>query len=291
MDIQDYKPPAGTEDFPFVYAFDASDLTDGITYQNIQIQSQGDSEFILRAIRGLPTCLATGQNGGRFGYRNNDHRYTNSNESSGMVPGVNEPVLPEKRYPIGSSILLDLYNVLRDFTVCGGTPIYNSQAAFVGVKRFPAGSGFAYSTPYKYRRIPQTYTFPFTIDWAHFSSGSVVAQPHRFSFLTANYDFELLGIRIAQPNSVGPLITNDFQLTLFDQRRFATSSLPVNQGYLNSARATPQTAPPFRSAFPCPPLVYPYQGQIQFDITSMLCSTALPQNYVIDFVGCWRIPV
>ena len=54
MEIQDYQTPAAQTDFPFLYIYDATDLVDGSDYQNVQVLLQGDSEFRLRAIRGLP---------------------------------------------------------------------------------------------------------------------------------------------------------------------------------------------------------------------------------------------
>ena len=209
------------------------------------------------------------------------------------MPGANEPVLPEKSYPIGSSIYIDLYNVLRANTNCGRAEvIYHSYIAFQGIKRYPAASTYQQALPAsgRFRRQPQTYAYPLTIDWPHFDISGAVNPPRQFNLRNSNFDFELLGIRISQPNVAHPLLTNDMMLTIYDRHQYATSSLPVPQAYLNSARATAQTAPPYRSAFPCPPLIYPVGSQILFEVTSMLCTALVPQDYVIDFVGCWRLP-
>lgn len=290
-DTIEYTPPPGKVDFPFIYCYDSSSLADGQNLQNIQVQLQGDSEFILRRIVGVPNVVAATTSGGRFNFRNANTSYPNNVPQTGMALPVNYPTQPEKSYPLGSSIFIDLYDTLRAFNACGGTPIYTSQVAFIGVKRFDAASPYAqHVTTGKFKRKPQTYSFPLTISNAHFVSAGVVTNPIQYSQLVTNYDFELYGLRIAQPANVSPLQTQDFQIRLYDRGFHATSNVPVNQGYMNSARVTPQTAPQYRGIFPCPILIYPQGSQIVFDVLSMLCSTSLPQSYTISFVGAWRMP-
>src|SRR6202030_1956033 len=73
--IEEYQAPNGAVDFPFAYVYDATALTDGNTYQNVQVQLQNDSQFVLRAIRGATTVLDTAANGARFNYRNPSQSY------------------------------------------------------------------------------------------------------------------------------------------------------------------------------------------------------------------------
>ena len=294
MQIQDYQTPQGYVDFPFVYVYDASALADASSYHDLTLQLQGDAEFVLRSIKGVPNCVAAAPNG-RFNYRNPSQSYPNSVPSSGFVPGVNEWVLPEKVWPQKSYIYFDLYNVLRSLTVCGLTPIYSSQIAFGGVKRFAPGQipDQPHLSAQRFRRAPQTFAFSLTINWAHFDAGGNPNPVRQFTQQVQNYDFELLALRISQvttPGSIAPLVTPDFSITLYDAHKQATSSLPVPIWYLNSARATPQTTSPYRVSFPCPPLVYPVNSQMWFDVQSNLCSTSIPQSYAIDFIGAWRIP-
>ena len=291
MQIQDYQPPGAAVDFPFIYLYDASGLTDGLNYHDIVLQLQGDSDFVLRAIRGVPNCV-TVPPAGRFNFRNPTQSYPNSVPSSGIVPAVNEPVLPEKVWPIGSYIYFDLYSVLRSFTACGPTPIYRSQIAWCGVKRFAPGMqpDQPHTTARTFRRKPQTFVFPLTVSWAHFDATGAVASVRQFYQTVENYDFELLAIRVSQPSALFPLATPDFSITLYDAHKQATSNQPVPIWYLNSARATPQTTSPYRVSFPCPPLIYPVNSQILFDVQSNLCAASVPQNYSIDFIGAWRLP-
>ncbi len=305
-----YQIPPGMQDFPFAYVYDGSNLVDGAaSIQNNVIQIDADSDFILRHIAGVPTCIDTPANGGRFSYRNASGSYANGNPSTGIAFPNNWPVVPEKRYPANHQISFDLYQTLRSFNVCGETPIYNAQIAFMGVKRVPKGGAYrGHESSYRYRERNYTYSQTQEINFAHFTAAGALTGPLRFSVQLDSYDFELLAIRITPANlganpptgQAGTLTTNDFQLTLYDAQYHATSgggvggtrAIGLNQAFLNagyiSAFAAVGTAPQF--VWPVPTLVYPAGGQILYDITSMLCSGQLPIYYNIAFEGIWRIP-
>lgn len=297
IQIAPYSSPPGTLDIPFVYVFDATGLTDGVAQiQNLAVQLNGDSEFVLRSIRGVNLCVDTPANGGKFNYRNSSGAYANGNASSGIIMPPNWPVLPEKLYPVSNAaIFFDLYQTLRNFSVCGGTPIYNSYIAFFGVKRFPYAAGYpTRSTPYKYRECKYTYEFDLTVNWNHFTSGTAVAPAQRFTVNMDRYDFELMRIAITKTTSgaqgTGTLTTNDFQIMGYDANQHQFSSLPLNQYFLNAGRPTPATAPAYQPSL-APTVVYPVGSAITFDITSMLCNAVgSPQTYNIAFEGIWRVP-
>jgi hypothetical protein len=285
LQTQPYQTPPGKIDFPFTYVFDGTGLTDTNNYLDIQVPTQGDSDFILRHIAGVP-LVAT-----KFNFKDASRQYAIGATSTGVVFPNNWPVLPEKLYAFNRAIYLDLFNVLRNNTACGGTPIYNSYIGFFGVKRFAKSSIDLYDTRYDYRVLPQSYSFNLTLNTAHYSSGTATNPPLRFFQNMDRYDFQLLSIEIAQSGQTAPLLTNDFQITLFDSKQHALSNLPLNQGWFNFARQSPSLAPPYQAVWPTPPIVYPGGSTIIFDITSMLCSTSLPQSYNIVFTGLWRIPV
>lgn len=239
----------------------------------------------------MPTCVALTA-AGRFNYRNPDQSYSNSAPTTGLVPGLNEPILPEKVWDIGANIYFDLYSVTRSFLPCGQTPIYASQIAFTGVKRYAPGAGLdqPHTSARPFHRKPQTYVLPLAITWAHFDAGGTIMPVRQYTQIIENYDFELYAIRVSQPSSPTALVLPDFSITLYDAHRQATSNSPVPIWYLNSARPTARTASLFLVSFPCPPLVYPVNSRILLDVQSNLCAPSLPQNYAIDFVGAWRIP-
>ena len=112
-----YRSPEGTLDVPFVYVFDASGITDGQSQvQNLPVQLQGDSKFVLRHIAGVNLCVDTAANGGKFNFRNPSGSYAAGNPSSGIIVGQNWPVVPEKVYTeSNAAIFFDLYQTLRSF--------------------------------------------------------------------------------------------------------------------------------------------------------------------------------
>lgn len=286
-----YQTPPGKVDFPFAYIYDASGLTDGLTYRDIQVPLQGDSDFILRHIAGVNLCVNTAVNGGRFNFKNSNRQYVIGAAQGGIVFPPNWPVLPEILYPYNSSIYIDLFTVLRNFTACGNTPIYNSQIAFFGVKRFDQAAFPQYQTKYKYRTLPQTYSVTGTINWAHFDATGAPQAAVRASQLMDRYDFELYAAGISQPGAVTPLLTNDFQVMLWDAFNHQCFSAPINQAFGNAARTTAALAPQYQGLFPVPPLLYPAGSQIVVDTTSMLCAASLPQTYNLALMGVWRIPL
>jgi hypothetical protein len=292
-----YRSPEGTLDIPFVYVFDSSAIADATAQiQNLAVQLQGDSQFVLRRIAGVNLCVDTAANGGKFNYRNPSGSYASGNPSSGIIVGQNWPIVPEKVYTENNAgIFFDLYQTLRSFNVCGGTPIFTSQIAFFGVKRFSKGAGYpTRKTPYTYRECKYGYGFSLTVNWNHFSSGTIIAPPQTFQVVMDRYDFELQRIAITNTTTnasgVGGLITDDFQMMLYDSNLHQFSSLPLNQGFLNSARPTPATSHRYQPAL-APTLVYPVGSSIKFDITSMLCNgVGVPQTYNMFFEGLWRVP-
>lgn len=299
MNILDYKTPDGFVDLPYAFVFDATNLTNGLNYQNVAVPIQGDFDsFILRHIAGVPLCVSSVNSslvGGRFNYRNANSSYALGNASIGAIFPANWPVVPEKVYPIGSSIAIDLYSVSKNATACGGTPIYNSQIAFFGAKRFRKGSIFVQETPYDYFERWYTFNYSVTVDWAHFNSSGAVQQPHRFRQRVDSFDFELLRVIVSPPLTSGAsLHTNDIQLTLFGPTERQMSSLPLNQGFINSGWIDGSVdfyaAPPYQAVFPTPSIVYPANSVIEFDVVSMLCSTSIPVTYTISFEGIWRLP-
>ena len=291
-----YLTPDGTLDTPFTYVYDTSAFTDGVNMLNIAQQLQGDSAFILRRIMGVPTVVDTDANGGRFNYKNANGSYANGNPTTGIFMKHVWPVVPEKLYRQNDQILFDLYQTLRAFNACSATPIYTSQIAFMGVKRFGKGSTYPRQiTPYRYREVPYKYAYELTINWAHFDTSGRVQPAQRFNQQLDNFDFELLRISIAQPggNNAGvptALSTPDFSMTLYDPNMHQFSSAPMLQGFYNAGGRSPSTRAMYGATFPTPSQIYPRGGYITFDITSLLCNTSIPQSYEILFDGIWRYP-
>jgi hypothetical protein len=287
-----YLTPDGTLDFPFAYVVDGTNLTNGVNNLNLTRQLQGDSQFILRRIMGVPTMVAAAASGGKFNYKNPSGQYANGNPTAGIVVPNTWPVVPEKLYHVNDQIGYDLYNVSRATNACAGSPtIYASQIAFMGVKRFGKGSTYPRKiTPYKYYEKRYAYAYELTINWAAFDSSGRQSSPQSFYQQMDNFDFELLRVSISQPGTNTALATPDFSILLYDANQHQFSSGPLLQGFVNAGRPSPSTSSPYQATFPTPSQIYPAGGKIRFDITSLLCSTSLPQKYEILFDGIWRYP-
>ena len=299
MQVEPYRTPEGFLDFPFIYVFDGTALTDGNTYFNLALAQQGDSDFVLRRIVGLDTILDTPANGGKWNYKNASGSYANASQASGIARVPNWPVLPEKFYPFNAQFGFDLFKVLRSNnpgSACGAAPAFNSFIGFQGVKRFPKSRGYNRQvTQYKYKEQRYSYEYALTVATGHWTTNtSGVATPAARQVIPLdNYDFELLGISISAsttPGATGTLQTNDFQVMLYDPNMHQLSNLPLNQGWINRGKPTPAAAPPYQSIFPVPSIVWPAGGNIVFDVTSMLCAADAPKTYNVSFEGIWRIP-
>jgi len=291
---QPYITPPGYRDFPFAYVYDATGLSDGTTYQDIQVPLQGDSDFILRHIAGVSNCVDTSANGGRWNYKGHSRQYAIGNQSTGICAIPNWPVVPEKLFKYNEAIWIDLYNVLRATNACAGPaqPVPYSYIGFFGVKRFNDNQGYrTQATPYKYREMPQRYEFVLTIAKAAYVGNTTSPNPpQRFIQQMDNYDFELLRMSVAQEGSTGTLLTQDFSMTLYDANMHQLSNLPLPQGYWNAGKPAPSTQPPYQACFPVPSIVYPAGAAITIDVTSLLCPAVVPQTYNISFEGLWRLP-
>jgi hypothetical protein len=293
LKTEPYFTPQGCVDVPYAYVYDATGLTDGQNVFNIQLPTAGDSSFILRRIVGVPTCVDTGANGGKFNYKNASGSYALA--APIVMPNV-VTVVPEKLYPPNSGIFFDLYQTKQNSTACGGHSIKNGFIAFFGVRRYQLGRGYAVrETPYKYFEKRYSFEYSLTISQGHFTTlgGSITTAPQRAIVPMDVFDFELLEIMISNAGDTtgaGALATNDFQVQLYDANLHQLSSLPLNQGYINSARASAINPPPYRGIMPVPSLVYPGGGNIVFDVTSMLCTNNIPKTYNVSFVGVWRKP-
>lgn len=292
-----YYTPDGCVDLPFMYVFDASSLTDGTSPAPLvkSITSDADADFILRAILGVPTCI--NPTGGGFALYN----YSGSQAFSSVYGAFanHYPVVPEKLYPRFSVIKFLLQNVLRANTLCvvnGSQPIYYSQIAFQGVKRYQPGlPGYhpgspAIPAPYDPSQFilrPYTYNFALNLNWFAWTAAGLPQIPRTFTVEIQDYDFELHYISITNATNGAPVVQEIMQVQLYDATaKRALSTQPVNSSMLNNNRTA------YSPVFPVPPLVYPVWTQIRFDITSLVCNTdgSSPYNLQLSFVGVNRTP-
>jgi hypothetical protein len=273
------RTPAGYADYPYVYVFDGSALTDGTSPQTLSVRILGGEDFLLRRIVGLPQVASQ-----MMLYNDSQSQAFSALQT---LP-QNYTVVPEKRYPATSYILFDLGNVLRASVACGAQPIFLSFLGFQGVHRKVNPTGVSpLASNYRYYERPYFYRFALSLNWRRYTAVPGPAEaPRPFAFTIPNYDFELNYITVRRTNGTLPA-TDDFLLLLYDSGQFMLSSAPLPLRWWNFSGAGN-----FGSVFPVPGVLYPLGSQVQFDITSMICNldADFPREYELVFGGIERVP-
>jgi hypothetical protein len=277
-----YRTPDGFADYPFIYVFDGSGLTDGTSPQRLAVPMQGGAEesFLLRRIVGLPQVAQQ-----MLLYNESQSASFSALE---RLP-QNYTVVPEKKYQAPSVIPFDLGTVARASIACGAQPIFLSFIGFQGVRRKPKPRGVSpLDSNYVYYERPWTYQFTLTLNWRRYVSlPGPVEPPRRFSILIPNYDFELNWISVRRSPSGALPATDDFLFQLYDRGQFRTSTAPIPLRWFNFSGSAD-----FGSVWPAPGILYPLGSQIEFDIVSMICNTDgdFPRVYDMVFGGVERVP-
>jgi len=270
---------------PYFAVFDAdiaaagqTPLTDGLSYQNLQVNLNSDADFLLRRIAGVNNCATS------FRLFNQTGAYL---QSKSIIAPVDYLCVPQQKYNLGSQIRFDLYNVnlqSRSYGVGGSINNYWSQIAFQGVKVFPNLS--PYETPYKYYLRPFAYTQSVTVS----NTGRIASAyqglqgSQQITVEMHDYDFELQYIELLITLSGGSQIVSDtyVKIMLYDQYQSQFFSRPVLDSYINYTSANNS------SVWPCPTIVYPVGSFIRFDVWSLLTQTQVPATLQVTFGGMWR---
>lgn len=279
VDISTGQPHSGDGsqlvEIPYTYVYDGTGLTDATSPYDRIVPVEPSSDFTLRRIFGLADVAS------RIHMRKANQQWASD------LPwhmDNNHAVVPEENYPASSYIQFDLVTVLRSFLACGGNPIYDSFLYFQGVKRFLTAKK-PYETPYNYKALPFVYQYSLALNWAYYTVAPLVAAPRQQFVDIKNYDFELHEIRVnLSDNTVDA--TSRFRVQLYDYSGSKISNLPITINYINDARVNPC------GVFPVPPLLFPANSQLQFDVTSLKCTADTPATtYKIQFVGKQRYPL
>lgn len=277
-------PEQGFYDQPFIYVFDADNLTDGIDYRSLSIPMLTGSDFILRRVCGRPNVA------GAMRYYGADGRTMASRVYS--MPR-DQVVVPEHIFPPDSQIKFDLDTVLRGnwpyIGIPGSIPNYWSQLGFQGVRRFYGQK--AVESTYPFYTKPYTITNQFNITWAGRTAPAyqIVDVPRQFNVQVENYDFELHRITATIiKNAVVPVevvVDAAMKLRLYDAWGKAMMNEPVLDVFLT------ENGPDWNSCFPVPTMMYPAGSEIKFDVQSLLLDTEVPAQINLEFHGVQRYPV
>jgi hypothetical protein len=176
-----YSPPPGYYDLPFTWTYDASKLTNGVTYPNQYVYLQGGyGDFVLRRIVGLSRILNPAT--GTYRIQDNSGKYI----SSAPIFSVNADdigLAPEAWYQETGAIKFDLGII--DLPSVPST----AQLAFQGVRRM---KGTPARNP-TYQATPKTYTYILPA-----SVSGPIGSWTRYWVPVTDYDFELYQIIVLE---------------------------------------------------------------------------------------------
>lgn len=284
--MYDYKTPVGFGDTFYQYVFD----TQGQGFSNgstlLQVGPQViDGDFLLRFWSGLST-IAQGLKIYDWQSRARSSDYMTLGTSAN--PFANMVVVPEIFYPDASYIRMDLQTVALVLAGigAGGLNVYRSQMVFSGVKRRPRVTSDPVPSAYKYYEKP--YDIPYTLSINQYAtdSGGALNPPTQIKIQVQDFDFELRRVELALQSDQQP---SQFKITLYDNNQLARSSAPVLSNMFFHLDPTHSSGE--FNFWPSPPILYPVNGAITFDIWSLLFSpTVLPQTFQLMFRGIRRIP-
>lgn len=263
-----YQAPPGYFDQPFLYVFDADNLTDGVDYRRLRITTFSGADFLLRRVGGQDRAATNMQLRdvmARLIF--NDPFNTNFQDF---------PIVPEIMYPAASDITFDLLPVQRFLKSDPPFNIPLSQIVFQGVRRF---KGYRRPPSYPYWEDEWSYPFELTIDWDFRDT-----RPRRFAINVEDCDFELLQITEDINNVVPPGFDTSMKLQLYDQVNEQVFSAPVIDDLMMD------NSTDYRGIVPVPGIVYRIGQQIRFDVTSLLLPAEVPGTAMLWFHGVRRRP-
>lgn len=287
----EYRTPHGYGDTFFVIAYNGGDLTDGQDAYNQKVNIE-NGDFVLRYWSGLETIATSIQLRDRI----QNPFFSAAALLSGFSSGV--PVLPEKVYPESGYIGFDLLGVnQRQVGASGGVTLYSSQLCFFGVRRRKGVQGDPMLSKIgPYYEKPYLIQYPLQVTNYGLDTNGV-AQPAVLNLCyVPDYDFVLKKIRVWNTDTnISEAATPTFSIMLYNTNGIETvSNIPIMAQrmvnfpvQLNAVVGSDLQ----RNYFPTPPILYRANSNIRFEISSLLLTpTALPQNYVLEFVGSRRYP-
>lgn len=266
-------------DRPYIIAFDADDLTDGQSYNQLSLEMESNWDFRARRVTGLQTTAA------KIQLRDSMARMRFERQIAMPRDYI---LAPQIDYLRSSFISFDLNTVAKSSNVYvtpNSVPNYWSQIAFQGLRRFDGGAELV--TPYK------SYDFPFymqsqvTIDWTGRLAPTYVtkANPKAFIQPVENFDFVLMGVDITIKTATDLVpVQSDAKVKLLiqDASRLQMMNVPILDKFLSLGGQE------YNSVFPVPGVMYPTQSEIRYSVTSLLVEAEVPATLYIEWVGVYR---
>ena len=290
--MYDYKVPTGFGDTFFIYAFNPSAnglITGDAFLQSISIL---DGDFICRAWSGDDTITdpTTGPASIQI-YDTLRHAWFSLPIHIYEFFPNGQSVVPEKKYQDGGFLRFDLLNInpKLNTNIGTGVSVYADQLCFYGVRRNAGATGDPAPSTYKYYEKEYTITFDFSINKNGIATPATgLPNPDSYVVPIDDFDFELRQLYYTSSNTE----ESPFAILLYNQSWRQISNIPININRIaqTSDNGIGATVTAF-NPYPSPPLLYPVNSVIRFNIYSMIpLGDTLPATVSISFRGVRRIP-
>lgn len=266
-------------DRPYIIAFDADDLTDGQSYNQLSLEMESNWDFKARRATGLQTTAAKIQ-------------LRDAMARMRFAAQVNMPrdyiLVPEIDYLRSSFISFDLNTVAKSknvYVTDGSMPNYWSQIAFQGIRRFDGGAELV--TPYRSYDYPFMIQSQVTVDWTGrlAPTYTVVDSPRAFVQPVTDFDFVLMAINVTIQTATDEFPVQSeakVKLLVQDASRLQMMNVPILDKFLSAGSQE------YNSVFPVPGVLYPTQSEIRYSVVSLLVEAELPATLYIDWIGVYR---
>lgn len=318
----EYSPPSGYFDLPYWYDFDTSRLNTVLAslseYRGNVVPVSGQADFfILREVRfsacdaGGPfatsiitgsTVLATPSQGFQYYDALGRSAFSDLRSSPPKLnntPGVAIiPVCPESAYPRRSSIRFDLVGLRQAWNGFSAPITTDTNSVpcgriyFKGVLR---RKGSAPAIPDGYWGS-YAYVKTINVNWSYFNnslSANGVAAPQRFVIPVAGWDFLLQFVSVLGDSGGSSAFNGGAaRIKLYTADYTPISGNPVNLSAFNQLNQDGQDGSGNTQGVGSvtPPLLYPDQSVIQFDLQSLLSNRdTASQSVTLAFHGRRRL--
>jgi hypothetical protein len=292
--MYDYLTPDGYGDTFFIYNVNGEDIpiVNGNSYSLLGVPVQ-DGMFVCRAWSG-GALLVNVSNGTVQMYDGVRNSWFQLPILQGNFP-PSIAVLPEKVYRDNSALRFDLTNVSLKTNNNGSNQVYADQMAWYGAKRTQGNVSDPMQSSYKYYEKPFAYPITLTLTNYGPSSGGLaipgLAAPTQYTIQIQDYDFELRRIGLSTSGKSINNYASPFKILLYDATWRQRMTVPIISELIchnASNLATPSSMP--NNVWPSPPMMYPVNSVIRFDIFSLIPGgDSLPVTVNLTFEGVRRI--
>lgn len=285
-------PGYGDQFYIYAYSFSANGFSTGQVVNQVPLNIQ-DSPFILRWWAGADSIAAPASPHSGDGVLNIYDwlkRGFFKNPSSIPINFPNGQVkVPELWYPDNSAINMDVNPLTLSTNISGMNTVPTDQICFYGVRRWTNAKSDPEPSLYKYREIEFSIPFQFQLTGNGSATGPGIVTQYQVPI--SDFDFEVRRIEASKITggvyaALSPT-SPEFAITLYDRNWTKRSNIPINSNRF--FHYSLNILNPY-NFLPSPPVMYPLQASIRFDIQSLVPVGGTLPTINLTFKGVRRLP-